>query len=72
MWGLGDLSGQVLERHLAGRRAACYRDYRSVKALRPLLEYLVPLGEVPVPPKAPLGPVEELLARYRGWLLRVA
>jgi integrase len=68
--GLGDLDGQVLECYLAERRAAGYREYRSVKALRPLLDYLVPLGAVPVPREVPLGPVEELLARYRGWLLR--
>lgn len=67
--GLGDLSGQVLECYLAERRAAGYRDFRSVKALRPLLDYLAPLGVVPVPPKVPPGPVEELLAGYRGWLL---
>jgi integrase len=67
--GLADLSGRVIERYLAERRAAGYRDYRSVKAFRPLLGYLVPLGVVPVPPRVPLGPVEELLASYRGWLL---
>jgi integrase/recombinase XerD len=64
--GLGDLRGQVLELYLAARRAAGYRDFRSVKALRPLLDYLAPLGVVPFPPKVPQGPVEELLAGYRG------
>jgi integrase/recombinase XerD len=68
--GLGDLSGQVLECYLAERRAAGYREYRSVKALRPLLDYLVPLGVLPIPRMVPLGPVDELLAGYRGWLLR--
>ena len=68
--GLGDLSGQVLDRYLAERRAAGYREYRSVKALRPLLDYLLPLGVLPVPREVPLGPVEELLADFRGWLLR--
>lgn len=68
--GPGDLDGRVLECYLAERRAAGYREYRSVKALRPLLDYLVPLGAVPVPREVPPGPVEELLARYRGWLLR--
>ncbi|MGX1159836.1 site-specific recombinase XerD [Arthrobacter sp. SLBN-100] len=67
---LGDLSGQVLEVYLVERRAAGYREYRSVKALRPLLDYLTRLGVVPVPPDVPLGPVEELLSRYRVWLLR--
>lgn len=68
--GLGGLSGQVLDRYLAERRAAGYREYRSVKALRPLLDYLLPLGVLPVPREVPLGPVEELLADFRGWLLR--
>lgn len=68
--GLGSLSGQVLDRYLDERRAAGYREYRSVKALRPLLDYLLPLGVLPVPREVPLGPVEELLADFRGWLLR--
>lgn len=68
--GLGGLSGQVLDRYLAERRAAGYREYRSVKALRPLLDYLLPLGVLPVPREVPLGPVDELLADFRGWLLR--
>ena len=68
--GLGDLSGQVLDRYLVERRAAGYREYRSVKALRPLMDYLLPLGVLPVPREVPLGPVEELLADFRGWLLR--
>jgi integrase/recombinase XerD len=44
-------------------------EYRSVKALRPLLNYLAPLGVLPVPQDAPLSPQEELLGRYRDWLL---
>lgn len=40
-----------------------------MKALRPLLEYLAPLGLLPIPQDPPPGPVEELLGRYRAWLL---
>jgi integrase/recombinase XerD len=67
--GLKGLSGSVIERYLVQRRAAGYVEYRSVKALRPLLEYLAPLGVLPIPPRVPPDPVEELLGRYRAWLL---
>jgi hypothetical protein len=42
--GLKGLSGSAIERYLVQRRAAGYVEYRSVKALGPLLEYLAPLG----------------------------
>jgi len=67
--GLGDLDGVVIGRYLTERRAAGYVEYRSVKALRPLLDHLVPLGVLPVPSEVRLGPVEEVLGRYRGYLL---
>ena len=67
--GLDGLSGSVIERYLAQRRAAGYVEYRSMKALRPLLGYLAPLGVLPIPQEVPPGPVEELLGRYRAWLL---
>jgi site-specific recombinase XerD len=66
---LGELSGSVLEHYLAGRRAAGYVEYRSVKALRPLLDYLTPLDVLPVAEEVRVGPVDELLARYRDYLL---
>jgi site-specific recombinase XerD len=67
--GVGGLSEPVIERYLAERRAAGYVEYRSLKAMRPLLDYLAPLGVLPVP--APVRPdaVEELLGRYRDYLL---
>jgi integrase len=40
-----------------------------MKALRPLLDYLAPLGVLPVEEEVPPGPVEELLGRYRDYLL---
>ena len=63
------LSGPVIERYLAQRRAAGYREYRSVKALRPMLDFLAPLGVLPVPLVVLPGPVEELLGRYRNYLI---
>jgi integrase/recombinase XerD len=66
---LEGLSGSAIERYLVQRRAAGYVEYRSVKALGPLLEYLAPLGVLPIPQEVPPDPVEELLGRYRAWLL---
>ena len=40
-----------------------------MKALRPLLDYLAPLGVLPVEEPDPPGPVEELLGRYHDYLL---
>ncbi len=67
--GLDQLSGPVIERYLAERRVAGYREYRSSRALAPLLAYLAPLGVLPAPAEVRLGPVEELLVRYRDCLL---
>ena len=67
--GLGGLSGPVVERYLDQRRAAGYVGYRSVKALRPLLNYLAPLGVLPVQEEVPPGPVEELLGHYHDYLV---
>jgi site-specific recombinase XerD len=66
---VAELTVPVLEGYLAGRRAAGYVNYRSLKALRPLLELLAPLGVLPVPEEVALGPVEALLDRYRSHLL---
>lgn len=68
-FGLDGLSRPVIERYLQGRRAAGYRGYRSMKAFVPLLDYLAPLDVVPVQEPFPPGPVEQLLDRYRGYLL---
>ena len=40
--GLSGLSGSVIGQYLAQRRAAGYVEYRSERALRPLLDYLLP------------------------------
>lgn len=67
--GLGELSTVVIERYLAERRAAGYGQYLSLRALQPLLGFLEPLGVLPAPPQVHLGPVEDLLVRYRDYLL---
>ena len=67
--GLGELSGPVTEAYLTERRVAGYVQYRSAKALEPLLGYLAPLGVLPVAPPVPPDPVEDLLGRYRDYLL---
>lgn len=46
--GLGRLRTPTLRRYLEERRATGYREYLSMKALAPLLEYLSPLGVLPV------------------------
>jgi hypothetical protein len=61
--GLDELSGPVIERYLAARRAAGYVEYRSIEALQPLLDYLVPLGMLPLPHEVRPDAVEELLCR---------
>jgi site-specific recombinase XerD len=66
--GLGDLGGPVIERYLGERRAAGYVEYRSLKAVQPLLDFLAPLGVLPARQDVPAGPVQELLGRYRGYL----
>lgn len=67
--GLDGLSGSAIERYLAQRRAAGYAEYRSLRALQPLLGYLAALGVRPIPQEVPRGPVEQLLGRYREYLL---
>ena len=64
-----DLSEPTIERYLGERRAAGYVEYRSVKAMRPLLGFLSPLGVLPAEPPMRLDPVAELVSRYRGYLL---
>jgi integrase/recombinase XerD len=66
--GVADVSAAVVERYLGERRAAGNVNYRSIKAMRPLLSYLAELGILP--PKEPaFGPVPALLERYRSYLI---
>jgi integrase/recombinase XerD len=66
---LDRLGGPVIERYLVQRRSAGYVEYRSVRALRPLLDFLAPLGVLPIPQEVPPGPVEDLLDSYRSYLV---
>lgn len=67
--GLDGLTKSVLQRYLAERRADGYRQYLSMRAFAPLLDYMAPLGVLPVEEPVARGPVEELLDRYRRYLL---
>ncbi len=67
--GLDGLSEPVIERYLIERRAAGYVEYRSWKALRPVLDYLAPLGVLPVPDAVAPSPVELVLAQYSAYLV---
>src|SRR3954453_802157 len=67
--GVVDLSASTIQRYLTERRAAGYVLYLSGKAMQPLLGYLSPFGVLPSEPPAPLDVVEELVGRYRDYLL---
>jgi integrase/recombinase XerD len=69
--GLGPagLTEDVVERFLAGRRAAGDRDYVTARATAPLLRYLRGLGVAPSPlPSVPVGATEALLERFGAYL----
>ena len=65
--GVGDLSESTIQRYLTERRAAGYVLYRSSKAMVPLLAFLAPVLPTERPPR--LDAVEELVGRYRDYLL---
>ena len=57
-------------RFIAVRRARVHRLFRSRRALEPVIGYLRDVGVVPAPaPAGPLSAVDELLERYRRYLL---
>lgn len=59
---------EVAEEFFAARRAMGYTNYRTVKALAPLLVYLRGLGVVGPAPAPELSPTQVLLERYRSYL----
>lgn len=65
---VGDLSVATVDRYLRERRAAGYVNYRSIKAMRPLLSYLDRLGMLPVA-EVTAGQVPALLERYAAYLI---
>jgi site-specific recombinase XerD len=65
----GELTGREITRFLAMRRS-CGRELFTARGAGPLLEYLSGLGVVPPPVRAvPTSPVEDLLERYREYLI---
>jgi site-specific recombinase XerD len=68
--GTAELTGATVEAYLTARRASGYTAYLTPKALAPLLGYLRGLGVAPdAEPAAPRDRAEELLERYRCYLL---
>jgi site-specific recombinase XerD len=68
--GVASLTGAVVERFVVARRGAGYAQFRSPRALEPLLSHLRELGQAPRPSlPEPEGPVEELLCRFRRYLI---
>ena len=63
------LTELVAERFIAARRARVERLFRSRRALEPVIAYLRGLGVAPAPAPTALSPVEELVERYRRYLL---
>ena len=60
----------VIDRFVVARRRAGYSHHLSAKALQPLLGHLRALAQLlPEPAKQPADPVEELLERWRRYLL---
>jgi integrase/recombinase XerD len=62
-------SPDVAEGFFSDRRAAGYTNYRTVKALVPLLAYLREVGAVGPVPVVELSPGQVLLERYRSYLV---
>jgi site-specific recombinase XerD len=68
---VGGLTGEVVERFLAERRAAGYRDYVTARALAPLLGYLRRVGVVSARSRRPPCSAAELLLERFGEYLAV-
>ena len=67
--GAAGLTGEVVERFLAERRAAGYRDYVTARALAPLLGYLRSVGVVSAQSRRPpRSAAERLLERFGEYL----
>jgi hypothetical protein len=68
--GVGELAVERAERFAAARRAAGLVTWTSPQSVALPLEYLREIGVVPAPaPPAGDGPLDELLAAYRRYLL---
>ncbi len=68
---VGDLTADRVEEFLVARRAVGYRLWCSPKGVAPLLAHLRRRGVVPMPePVAATTPTDELLERYRAYLVQ--
>jgi integrase/recombinase XerD len=68
--GVGELTGEQAERFAEARRVAGLASWASRQSVALPLGYLRQLGTAPTPaPVGPEGPLEELLADYRRYLL---
>ncbi len=67
--GVDGLTEVEAQRFIAARRARVERLFRSRRALEPMIEYLRSLGAAPAPTCVPLSPADELVERYRRYLL---
>jgi integrase/recombinase XerD len=65
---VGDLNPAVIAEFRSARRASGMRWVPGARGLDPLLEFLVQQGVLVVPVPAD-GPVDELVQRYRRWLV---
>lgn len=66
---VGELTGEQAQRFAAARRAAGVVSYSSPRGVMLPLEFLRGVGAAPEPvPAVPHGPLEVLLADYRGYL----
>lgn len=63
-----EFTGEQVTAFLADRRAAGFRRVPSRRGLTPLLTYLRETGAVPTP-AARTSPLDELVGRYRSWLV---
>jgi integrase/recombinase XerD len=67
---VGDLTSMVVEEYVAARSAAGYRNLFSIKALAPLLEYLLLCGALPAPEAVSARtPIEILVDNYCDYLV---
>ncbi|MCX5215903.1 site-specific integrase [Kitasatospora sp. NBC_00240] len=65
------LSTEAVEEFVLDRQVAGHRSARSIRSLRPLVEYLREIGAAPLAVRQPVaGPVEVLLADYAVHLAR--
>lgn len=66
----GELDSEQIAVFTAARRVAGYRRWRTVRSLRPMMDWLRGRGLVPVEQPPLAGPVDAVLGRYRRWLER--